>query len=156
MLARLHALSSLSRTTGRLATMRRFASPRLVTANSNTWAGLSTTASAHRAGWLSATFIAQQKSPSVTASAVPELEPDYEIRRHDCLSASAPGSKSNNDWMDVLDDAAEAQEAIRAFKEDGLVLGLSNRDGQFNIMESDADADADADAINCSGISKSS
>jgi hypothetical protein len=52
------------------------------------------------------------------------------------VSASTNNTKdATNDWMDVLDDAAEAQEAIRAFKEDGLVLGLSNRDGLINLME---------------------
>ncbi|KAI8055528.1 hypothetical protein BDF22DRAFT_742107 [Syncephalis plumigaleata] len=107
-------------------------------------------------GWLSASIAPYQSSSTARA----DLSPDYEIRRRysaDRSSSSASASSSlpssssssnssmftstngskdtTNDWMDVLDDAAEAQEAIRAFKEDGLVLGISNRDGLINLVE---------------------
>lgn len=108
-------------------------------ATSRLAASFSTT-SRQCSGWLSASITPYQSSNATT-----DLSPDYEIRRRFSgdlppssvsMSASANSTKdATNDWMDVLDDAAEAQEAIRAFKEDGLVLGISNRDGLINLME---------------------
>ncbi|RKP23266.1 hypothetical protein SYNPS1DRAFT_24720 [Syncephalis pseudoplumigaleata] len=82
------------------------------------------------AGWLSATA---------------DVAPEYEVRHRygGTQPASTMATKNAaNDWLDVFDDAAEAQEAIRAFKEDGLVLGVSNIDGRINMMESNDVADA--------------
>ncbi|KAI9591830.1 hypothetical protein BDF19DRAFT_416812 [Syncephalis fuscata] len=118
--------------------------------STNALAAAFSTTPRHQTGWLSASITPYQSSVT-TAS---ELSPDYEIRRHhngnhpltsstqSSAIATDAANDATNDWMDVLDDAAEAQEAIRAFKEDGLVLGLSNRDGQFNLMNFEASTSA--------------
>jgi hypothetical protein len=69
------------------------------------------------------------------STSVNSISPDYEIRRHaDAMKTNNTMIGGRKDWMDVLDDAAEVEEAIRAFKEDSLVLGLHSSASRVNTV----------------------